>query len=246
MPATDPARVSLETKPLFWNPCECWALKLGYRSDAVFNRRMHNRRQNIDRVSLFANEGVLYINLWRLVEVYGFVGGFRASFASAFPLTGGTGTNEFIRATFDSQVIGGFGATALLWERGFGRWGVGTLSLMAQYEDTGRAHTQILNHNGLPTADRIGLRYREGQVSFGWAQRWDRLSPYITLNWAKAGCLLDGDRVIEGVWLNNEFKTRRKLGYAFGATFASGAVTVSGEIRCLIENAGTLMVDMAF
>jgi hypothetical protein len=246
MPALDPARASLPAKPLFWNPCECWAIKLGYRSDAVFNRHLHNRRQNIDRFSFFAREAVVTLNLLRLVDVFGFVGASKVSFSSLYPLNGGVGTNQFVQAQFNAQTVAGFGAVAVVWEKDFGYFGTGTLSLMAQYEDTSRAHTTSILLNKASVPNRVGIRYREGQVSLGWAQRFGCLYPYMALNWAKAGAWIDGDHTVSGVWLGNEFRARRNLGYAFGATFASGAVTASLEVRCKIENAGTVMVDFAF
>lgn len=235
----NPLSPAVEYEPLF-NCCEDICLKVGYRGDFVYNRKLHSDQGLIKNFSVFSNEGVLSFNFARQADMYIYAGSNR--------LTLRTHQNgEALYMEFNSHVIGGFGATAILYQWFCKKIGLGALSLTGQYEDTSWTGTTLVTINGLRVPGRSAFRYREGAVSLALGQQIGVLIPYLALNWSEARVRVREDLTQGTVDVGPMLKNSRVFGLGLGISLIDAArMIITAEARLVNESALSINADFHF
>jgi len=247
LPVLNPAAPALLTDGVFMcDQGDCWGIKLGYRGDFVYNKHMRsslNGRQN--HFSLFANEGVVTLNLWDRVDLYGFVGAANWHNEAVTPFV----APAYVVTHSQTRTIGGVGLKAVLWETCWGACGTTYVGIDGQYEWLGNTPVNRATIDGANTAPAgLGRRYREGQVSLGIAHRICNLVPYIAAKWSNGRAPLTGPVTVLGEdTAFTGLSSSRHWGYAVGVSLVdAGRMSVTAEARFIDETALTVSADLRF
>jgi len=256
MPVLNPAAPALLTDGTFMcDEGQCWGVKFGYRGDFVFNKHFRDEFTHVDHFNLYANEGVLTINLWDRLDIYGFVGA--ASFDIDTVAQDGLApaTGDYFIAHSNTTTIGGVGIKAILWETCWGNCGTTYVGLDAQYEWMSPARLNRVSIEGANAAtNNSSRRYKEGQVALGISHRICNLVPYVAIKWSKARANNGGLPVgvvvplAVGDTVNiSPYRSQRSFGYAFGVSLVdAGRMSVTAEARFIDETALTIAGDIRF
>lgn len=257
LPVLNPAEPALLTSGAFFcDDGDCWGLKFGYRGDFVFNRNLRDSSaERIRQFSQFANEGVLTLNLWNRLDIYGFVGSVNnyyenVQYNQAIP----TPTLVYITAASRARTIWGVGAKAVLWEACFGNSGTTYVGLDVQYEGYGAAPYDRATIQGANAATNgVGYKYREWQIALGIAHRVKNLVPYWAIKWSNVRGDVGVNNIIGSGSTTSQvplhdFKIHRKpVGMAFGVTLVDvGRMDVTGEARLVDEKALSVAANIRF
>ncbi len=253
-PVGNPAAPMQYTDGVFFcDDCSCWSLRAGYRGDFVFDRKLESGRTGfgsgtIDTYSLYTNAGVLTLNLWDRLDIYGVWGATSQDLSTKLQDTAGTASYDEIN--FETKSIWAVGAKAVLWCWNWGcNCGTTTLGADANYESVSSANAQTWVKNGAvsthATRTTAATRYKEWQVSLGLAHRVALLTPYVAVKWssahANAGGRFNATSELPGL------KSQRHWGWALGTTLVdAGRMTVSGEARFVDEKAATVTAEFRF
>ncbi|MDR3623597.1 MAG: hypothetical protein P4L16_00450 [Chlamydiales bacterium] len=246
LPVANPAAPALLTDGVFMcDQDDCWGVKFGYRGDFVFNKHMKSgvggRHQDF---SLYSNEGVLTLNFWDRVDVYGFVGA--ANWGSQ-GLTTDSGAASEADFHSNTRTIGGVGLKAVLWETCWASCGTTYVGIDGQYEWMGNAPASRVTINGTSeTAGGVGRKYREGQVSLAIGHRICNLVPYVAAKWSNGRAPLSHTATIAG-FTPDGYSATRHWGYAIGVSLVdAGRMSVTAEARFIDESAFTIAGDIRF
>lgn len=248
MPVLSPADPCITPKGVFLNQLtDFFSFRIGFRGDYVYNRKLEDSRHTIDRYSLFANEGVLTLNFFDRIDVYGAVGSVSQMFASKYRTT----SNFNIKRKLDTVTIWATGIKALLWQTSWRKQG-GTTFLTGSFDyersNTARPRISTLGISGSETlADGLtNYSYQEMQAALTIGHRVKKLVPYIGVTWNNAIGSLNassgaGTAVFEG------FGSQRHYGYVVGLSLVDVArMTVTAEARFITENAMTIAANFNF
>lgn len=242
LPVLNPGLTVLSDKHLFVNECgQVWALKVGYRGDFIYDRKLKNKLVNdVERFSVFANEGVLTLNVWERIDLYGFIGSSHFNFQS---VQSSLGLNINSRAL----LVWGGGLRATIWEHCFGKFGTTYIGIEGQYEKMPRRSFDRASINGVLTpTPGLGYRYRETQVSIAIAHKVGFLSPYIGFKWSGAKVQI-GQVTAFGTTTLYHLKSRNNYGMALGMTLIDkGYMTVTAEYRFIDESALSVFGEFRF
>jgi hypothetical protein len=262
-PVLNPAEPALITDGLFLCDDDCWGLKAGYRGNFIYDKSFHkssnsvnNNNHNIYNFGYYSNSGVLTLNLWDRVDVYGFVG------AANIDLDATHKTNDtavhYVDVSFFSKTRTnwGVGAKVVLWETCWGNVGTTYIGLDAVYERLNSAsiqHARIIDEThdfGDWTNQGARLGWYETQVSLGIAHRICNLVPYIAVKWSNGG--LNGRGNYDNTDNSYDFNVpgahaSRHWGYAFGVTLVdANRMTVTAEARFVDETALSVAAEFKF
>lgn len=234
-PVLSPAAAAAHTDGVFFcDDCSCWSLRAGFRGDYVFNRHLSGANgQTIDTFSMFANEGVLTLNLWDRLDIYGLVGAASQDVATKVGAA-------FVQANFETKTIWGVGARATILEGNWGCCGTSYLGADINYEGISTANATTVLVNGSPSFAGTGTssRYREWQVSVQVGHRIAMLTPYIAAKWSNAH--------INSPNLSSS-NSGRHWGYAVGTALVdAGRMSVTAEARFVDETAMTISGEFRF
>lgn len=242
-PVLSPAAAAALTDGVFFcDDCSCWSLRAGFRGDYVFNRHLTAQNQNgtapIDSYSMFANEGVLTLNLWDRLDIYGLVGAASQNLVSK--IDRGAGTDHY-QTDFETKTIWGVGIRATILEGNWGCCGTSYLGADVNYEGIATANSTTQLYNGAPDYAANGYssaHYREWQASVQIGHRIAMLTPYIAAKWSNA-------RVsIPNLPATN---ANRHWGWALGASLIdAGRMSVTAEARFVDETAMTITGEFRF
>ena len=251
-PVLNPAEPALITDGVFLCDDDCWGLKAGYRGNFVYDRAFHKTSRNsngyLPNFNYYSNSGVLTLNLWDRVDIYGFVGA--ANLDIDGTLSNGPGILDADLFT-KTKTNWGVGAKVVLWETCWGCVGTTYIGLDANYE---RLNTSGLSHFdvGVPSdfsLSNAGLGFYETQVSLGIAHRICNLVPYIAVKWSNAG--ITGRGFLDGAGTDDinipSAHASRHWGYAFGVTLVdANRMTVTAEARFVDETALSVAAEFKF
>lgn len=244
-PVLNPADPVINTEGVFYCcPEDWWALRVGFRGDYVFDRKLQDASHSYDRYSFYSNEGVLTVNFWKRLDLYGFVGATSQDYASKFFMVGGIA--ELV-GNFETETIWGVGLKALLYHWNWGcDCGTSFITADVNYETVSEAALTTLNYNGTPT-DFVGggvgsNRYRETQVSLAWGHRIKKLIPYIAAKWSNAHISRPQDpEPFSGL------ENQQHWGWALGVSLVDVCrMTVTAEARFVDETAMTVTGSFRF
>lgn len=280
LPVLNPAAPALLTDGAFMCGEEgCWGIKFGYRGDFVFDRHLKTRSlvspvapfgsNNVrQRYELYANEGVLTLNLWNLVDVYGFVGaantraeGFVPGVIPVNPVIAVT-TADVVQRTC-SNTIWGVGIKAVLWDYCWGNCGTTYLGVDGQYESFRPRTPRGVIENAQPLVFLAGsngrIRYQEAQGSIGIAHRICNLVPYVAVKYSRArvrnygpiSVLSPFDGVTALPVLDTTIASRvssnQRVGYVVGTSLVdANRMSVTAEARFIDEKALSIAADIRF
>lgn len=253
MPVLNPAAPELATEGVFYCcPDDCWALRIGFRGDYVFDRKFKDASHTVDRYSLYSNEGTLTLNLWESIDIYGFVGATSQDFTSKY--TDAVAIRELV-GDYETKTVWGVGLKAILLEWDWTRYsGRSFITAAVDYETVQSANPTTITFNGIPM-DVVGSgltsnRYRETQVSLAWGHQVKKLVPYIAAKWSSARVSttvvtfsdpFGHDLTYEGM------KSCNHWGWALGVTLVDVArMTISAEARFVDESAMTVTGSLRF
>lgn len=239
-PVLSPAAAAAHTDGVFFcDDCDCWSLRAAFRGDYVFDRHLSRANptsptgfQSISRYSLFANEGVLTVNFWDRLDIYGLVGAASQNLANIIGATA-------FDTDFATQTIWGVGARATLLEGCWGCCGTSYLGADINYESIGSADSKRRLIDGVPATTRVSASYQEWQVSLQAGHRIAMLTPYIAVKWSNAHVGFSRFRGAS----NHD----RHWGYAVGTALVdAGRMSVTAEARFVDETAMTITGEFRF
>jgi hypothetical protein len=234
-PVLNPAAPALITDGVFLCDDDCWGLKAGYRGNFIYNAHL----QYIDDLEYYSNSGVLTLNLWDRVDVYGFVGAASINFFD-------TATdNDLLTGYYGSSKTNwGVGVKVVLWESCWGNCGTTYLGIDANYE-------RLPNHNMIVWDAADALRqtsfgFYETQVAIGLSHRIWNLVPYIAVKWSNRG--INGSLQYDGTNLSpGSRNTNKHWGYVIGTTLVdANRMTVTAEARFVDEKALSIGAEFKF
>lgn len=245
-PVLNPADPALNTNGLFYCCADsCWSLRAGFRGDYVFNRGLENPAQPIDRYSLYSNAGVLTLNLWERIDIYGLVGSCSQNFQSKFAIT--PPVAAAVSVDYETRTIWGAGIKLILWEWDWTcHCGRSFLTAGFDYESVSSANANTFVGNGvlLNTVAIPANNYRESQVTLAFGHRIKKLIPYIAGKWSNARANVNTSTVGVGGGSTLTMQTmssEQHFGYAIGASLVDvGRMTVTAEARFVDEKAMTI------
>lgn len=252
-PVLNPAAPALNTDGVFYCcPNDCWALRVGFRGDYVFNRKFENNTRGINRYSLYSNEGALTLNFWDRVDLYGFVGATSQNFNSIYRDAGAV--DHELDADFTTQTIWGVGLKVVIWEWDWTcHCGRSFLSADVNYESVSSATPKRFLDDMTPTLAGSSLpsvNYKETQVSLAWGHRVKNLVPYIAAKWSNARANLANTTIAladESTIRTRGLKSAQHWGWALGVSLVDVArMTISAEARFIDETAMTVTGSFRF
>ena len=229
-PVLSPSEAAVHTDGVFFcDDCSCWSLRAGFRGDYVWNRHFNN----VDGFQLFANEGVLTLNMWDRVDLYGVVG------AASQNFTTNVSTGQYDTADYETSTIWGVGLRATLWETCWGCCGTTYFGIDGNYEQITSANALRATRNGALQNAYGTSRFQEWQVSLQAGQRINLLTPYIAIKWSSARASIPG--------MTNAHNSGRHFGYAVGTMLVdAGRMSITGEARFVDEKAATINAEFRF
>ncbi|MCX6995281.1 MAG: hypothetical protein NTY13_05695, partial [Chlamydiae bacterium] len=120
-PVLSPNAAAVHTDGVFFcDDCSCWSLRAGFRGDYVFDRKVTSSgRGNYDSASIMSNEGVLTLNFWDRLDIYGLVGATNISISDRWDSTL-FGREVILDGNPGASTIWGVGARATILEYNFG------------------------------------------------------------------------------------------------------------------------------
>ncbi len=262
-PVLSPDTASMDRKGLFFcdDDCRWFSVRGGFRGDYVFDRHLSQNGPdpvNVNRYSIFANEGVVTLNFWDRLDIYGLVGAASQSIrASDSKNTGGqiapiVSTPQYHYLNFSTGTIWGIGARATILEHNFGCCGTSYLGADINYESIGSRKNSIDLENGVPATtvnDNVSLQsYQEMQVSVQLGHKIARLTPYIAAKWSNAHLGVNTNNNWQKGNKNEGFSNKnRHWGYAVGVSLVDVArMTVTAEARFVDESAMTITGEFRF
>lgn len=246
MPVLSPADPSATPQGVFLNQVtDFFSFRIGFRGDYVYNRKLEDGVHTIDRYALFANEGVLTLNFFDRIDVYGAVGSVSQMFASKFSAD----TPINVKDMFDTVTIWATGVKVLLWQTSWKKQ-AGTTFLTGSY-DYERTNTA---GQKLATASTGGgeiwgggfphYRYQEMQAALTIGHRIKKLVPYIGATWNNVNVSLQSTP-FSTIFMG--YGSQRHYGYVVGASLIDVArMTVTAEARFITEKAMTVAGSFKF
>lgn len=269
LPTGNPADPLLTPNGLFWD--DCWdndscdydpcdpcgfnwdvSLRIGYYGDFVFNRKLQLDgfdESQLKRVQLFTNAGLIVLNFWETLDIYGILGATNVNINAGSALFGiDTTAGGIVNIFTDSDFSWTVGARAVLWD-----WGCTVLGIDARYFRTNPNVRRITLNETFTSApdDSLELRYHEWQVSLALSHRINVFVPYVAVKWNKADVDFDGAPItITGIvppFIPRDLENRRQWGYAVGVSLVDCDIfTVNVEGRYVDEKAIAVNAQVRF
>ncbi len=257
----NPAAPALLTDGVFFaDDCSCWALKVGYRGDFVYDRYVRDNNGNTFRpFQMWTNAGVLTLNLFDRIDIYGFVGASNHNFTSYGEGTvGSTDVTQQLTANSQTTTSWGVGIKAVLFECGWGpNCGTTYLGLDAQYANFGRPSlyqaTLVRSDEAIDIFLPAGYGYqpREWQVALGISHKIGFMVPYVAIKWSSLTASIFGDLTsIHDASVSadyNSLRSRRNFGYVIGVSLVDiGRMSLTAEARFGDEKAAAVGAEFRF
>lgn len=263
-PVLNPAEPALITDGVFLCDDDCWGLKAGYRGNFVYDKSFHSAGYhdsggdlgNVYNFGYYSNSGVLTLNLWDRVDIYGFVGAASIDL-DEYHREYDTSPDEYLDVSYFSKTRTnwGVGAKVVLWETCWGCVGTTYIGLDAVYERLNSApiqHARIISPDydfSEWASNGTKLGFYETQVSLGIAHRICNLVPYIAVKWSNGGFIGRGvyDNGTTYDFSPPSAHASRHWGYAFGVTLVdANRMTVTAEARFVDETALSVAAEFKF
>lgn len=249
MPVLNPAEPVLVTDGVFFcDDDSCWGLKLGYRGDFVYNRRMESAiLGEINDFELYSNSVLVTLNLWDRLDIYGFVG--PASY-ELNNLQANNVTNVLAHGVSQLGTLWGIGAKVCFYELCWGQCGTTYFGLDAQWEQLTTTGFDRAAIDGATVASTGGMTYKEAQIAFGVAHRIWNLVPYLAVKWSNAHTSSRNGFTI-GTGGNSTviqpMNNLEHIGWAMGCTLVdANRMTVTAEARWKDEKALSVSGEFRF
>lgn len=264
-PVLNPAEPALITDGVFLCDDDCWGLKAGYRGNFVYDKSFHHAGRgnngnvaNVYNFGYYSNSGVLTLNLWDRLDIYGFVGAANIDLDAFHREIDSADPDQYADVSYFSKTRTnwGVGAKVVLWETCWGCVGTTYIGLDAVYERLNSApiqHARIVDSTNDFfdwTANGSKLGFYETQVSLGIAHRICNLVPYIAVKWSNGG--FNGRGYYDASGDSFDFNVpsahaSRHWGYAFGVTLVdANRMTVTAEARFVDETALSVAAEFKF
>ena len=254
-PVLSPNAAAVHTDGVFFcDDCSCYSLRAGFRGDYVFDRKLStsDALADIENFSLMSNEGVVTLNFWDRLDIYGLVGASSYEGSDSYTSTRGLGSTRN-EATSTSSAIWGVGARATILEYNFGCCGTSYLGADINYESIGSSKSSSVTWNGAPVSGlNLTGNYKETQISLQIGHRIAMLTPYIAAKWSNAIFnVRSSSFTIQGRPLpasqRGSRNTGNHWGYAVGVLLIdAGRMSVTAEARFIDEKAMTIMGEFRF
>ncbi|MDR3623594.1 MAG: hypothetical protein P4L16_00435 [Chlamydiales bacterium] len=238
LPVLNPGAPALLTEGMVWaERGDCWGVKVGYRGDFVYNKLFKDLlSDSINQFGIYNNEGVLTLNLWNRIDIYGYVGASNIDFRMIAEDSG-----ENLIVSTRTRTVGGVGIKAILWQSVWDCYGTSYIGIDGQYEWTDRFPWSRGTLSGAElNVGAFSSKFEEGQIAVGVGHKIHFFVPYIAVRWSTAKSPF--------VYFETDtMKSRRHFGYAVGASIVDiGSVNVTAEARFLTETALSLCADIRF
>ena len=251
-PVLSPNAAAVHTDGVFFcDDCSCWSLRAGFRGDYVFDRKLSSYsadHQGTNVTRKMSNEGVVTLNFWDRLDIYGLVGE-ATPHMDAIGDTPEQGT-YFADRFWSARTIWGVGARATILEYNFGCCGTSYLGADINYESIGSSNGVSGTDNGAPSLNRFNANYKETQVSLQIGHKIAMLTPYIAAKWSNAIVgynLTVPSGTGAGNYAYSYRNTRNHWGYAVGVLLIdAGRMSVTAEARFIDEKAMTIMGEFRF
>ena len=254
-PVLSPNTAAVHTDGVFFcDDCSGYSLRAGFRGDYVFDRKLSSTANvTSNRTSILSNEGVITLNFWDRLDVYGLVGASSMDVSDVF-------IDAILRIplsremTLTSSTIWGVGARATILEYNFGCCGISYLGADINYESIGSSKSASTTINSNPyNRQPITGSYKETQISLQIGHRIAMLTPYIAAKWSNAigsigyGSYTINQELVIPATHEGLRNTGNHWGYAVGVLLIdAGRMSVTAEARFIDEKAMTIMGEFRF
>jgi hypothetical protein len=257
LPVLNPGLPALMAKGVFLREDHCWDLRYSYRGDYTYNAKLKEGfsfpQQMVDSYSLYTNAGVLTLSFANRVDLYGVAGATTQTiFAKEVnTLSGATRSVVDLNALFETRPSWGVGLRLLLWQQKWRTAGTSFLGAGFEYFTVLRANSRSVTIDkaeataGTPAT----TQYYASQYTLAFAQRVQKLSPYVALKWANqrarmVGTPQNGISATSGLVILSNLKSQRRFGWACGVTLIDFLrMNITAEARFVNESACTLLAE---
>jgi len=206
-----------------------------------------NDEERIDRTEMHTNAGLIVLNLWDRVDIFGTLGGTKFNMegrADAFfaPIV----STSRIQVETDTDFSWSVGVRGVLWE-----CGCTVIGVEAQYfraKPDVRRVTLEASESVYPD-DTTKFRYREWQVGLGIAHRINMFVPYFAVKWSQVDAKFENfaPEFFDVDPIDPKFDPRQNWGYAFGVTLVDcDIMTLNVEGRLRDERAVSVNAQIRF
>ena len=237
----NPALPEILQEGLFFSNENAVAIKTAYQRDWVFNMNMKavsHVSGSIDDFKNFSDQGVLLVNIFNHISLYGSLGAMRL-YTSHIPMT----TIQNIYQT-DNQLTWGLGCRAF-----FVSWHNIMFGFDAKYQ---KANPSIkwMTQNGTPFTPKksSSIDFNQWQIGLGISYQIALFHPYLAVKYSNAKALF---KHLPTHFFSNTnhftIKNRRKFGLAIGTTLSNNSIfDISVEAQLIDQEALTLTGEVRF
>lgn len=243
---SNPAAPELVDEGLFICPDFFLGVKAGYQFDNVFNRRLvlSNLSGQVDDSEILANQGVVTLNIFDRVEIWGSGGAANFHFSNEINVPPTTHPQKIDYKTHNGWIWGVGGRAALF------SWGCLTLGGSASYQQSA-PELHWNTDDGMPFPHTAHFHYSEWQVGMGLAYQVEMFVPYIggTFSRAKAKLSRLPSGTLIGFPSSRTIKmhSQQHWGLTVGCDISPGRIVDFGvEFRMFSELAVTLKGNLKF
>lgn len=237
----NPALPNILQEGLFFSKDNAISIKTAYQRDWVFNidmKAVSNVSGSIDDFTNFSDQGVILVNLFNHISLYGSIGAMRI-YASHIPRAGVQNMYQT-----DNQLTWGIGGRVF-----FASWQNVLFGFDAKYQ---RATPSIkwMTQNGTPFTpnNRSSIDFNQWQIGLGASYQISIFYPYLSVKYLNAKSFFN--HLPAHFFSNtNHFKTsnRKKFGIAIGTTISTGSIfDLSVEAQLIDQEAFTLTGEIRF
>ncbi|MDR3624478.1 MAG: hypothetical protein P4L16_04990 [Chlamydiales bacterium] len=236
----NPAAPALLSQGVFRNDCnDNFGVKFGYVGNFVTADRLKTVTTGAVRTTGYTtNSGILTLNFWKRIDLYGSVGVFSYDSNNAIPDVGDVILHSATRTHW------GVGLKAVLWEANWAHYGTTYIGANVQYGAAVRTPVDSATLNGATATHTLSYTDHSSQYSLGLSHKISCLVPYLGVYWANERGIANG--ALDGV-VSSSNKTRDHFGWFFGTTLLdTGRMSVTAEARFLSETALSVGADIRF
>lgn len=183
----------------------------------------------VEHSRLNTNAGVVYLNLWERLDVYGVFGATHIYLEGNASIFGGTSGNR-VEVETETDFGWGVGIQATIWECGCTTLGFGFEYFYSRPDIT---RVTVAATNSEYPDGFANVKYEEWEFSVGVAHRINMLVPYAAINWGNAKMKMD-DTLLSSLndLVLHDLENQKEWSYAVGVSLIDcekASITVEGR-----------------
>lgn len=256
MPVLSPAEPAILTKSTLLGCNDYYfGLRVGYRGDFIYNRKLTNDTGIVSRnFHFYANEAIITLNFLDRVDLFFFTGPSNYGENSVkhdnqnFPADAGFIAESGLKGMW------GVGIKAVMWEGNIATYGRSFVAIDAQYEHMSHNNFERIAEEGrFITSNGVGSNFKEVQFSLALGHQIYNFVPYLAIKWSRCRVQPTTSRIVGSSNTPGSsttiysLKSRRNVGWAFGLSYIDvNRMSVTAEGRFVDETALTVCAEFKF